>query len=150
MKSLTFALILVSASIISSCQQTNGQDQKQVNRSKAKPASEWKKQLSSDTYDIMVDKGTESPFKNAYWNNHQKGIYVSAATGDVLFSSDDKFDSGTGWPSFTQPVDMSKIEIIKDNSYGMVREEVIEKSTGLHLAMYLMTDLQTVAAKGTA
>jgi peptide-methionine (R)-S-oxide reductase len=52
----------------------------------------------------MVNSDTEAPFKNAYYDNHQKGVYVSAATGDVLFTSDDKFDSGTGWPSFVKPV----------------------------------------------
>jgi methionine-R-sulfoxide reductase len=81
----------------------------------------------------MVESGTEPPFKNEYWNNHEKGVYVSAATGDVLFSSDDKYDSGTGWPSFVKPVDSKKIAIVKDYSYGSVREEVVEKSTGLHL-----------------
>uniref|UniRef100_UPI0025F0140D peptide-methionine (R)-S-oxide reductase MsrB n=1 Tax=uncultured Mucilaginibacter sp. TaxID=797541 RepID=UPI0025F0140D len=78
-------------------------------------------------------RGTEPPFKNAYFDMHEKGVFVSAATGEVLFTSDDKYDSGTGWPSFVRPVDPKKIEIIKDNSYGMSRDEVIERSTGLHL-----------------
>lgn len=81
----------------------------------------------------MVEQGTEPPYHNAYWDNHKKGTYVSAATGEPLFSSDTKFESGTGWPSFWAPIDTSKIEIRKDDSYGMTREEVIEKSTGLHL-----------------
>ena len=84
-------------------------------------------------YEIMVQRGTEEPFKNAYYNNHEKGIYVSAATGEPLFSSSDKFESGTGWPSFVKPLDPSKIEIVHDSSYGMDRDEVIEKSTGFHL-----------------
>src|SRR5665213_1414085 len=66
----------------------------------AKPNAYWKKVLSPEAYEIMVNKGTETPFDNPYWNNHQKGIYVSAATGKPLFSSDAKFESGTGWPSF--------------------------------------------------
>jgi peptide-methionine (R)-S-oxide reductase len=102
-------------------------------QSKKKPAAEWKKQLTPNQYEIMVEKGTEEPYKNAYWNNHEKGVYVSAATGEVLFTSDDKFDSHTGWPSFVKPVDASKIEVVQDNSLGMSRDEVIEKSTGLHL-----------------
>jgi methionine-R-sulfoxide reductase len=81
----------------------------------------------------MVKRGTEPPFKNPYFNNHEKGVYVSAATGEPLFSSDTKFESGTGWPSFWAPVDESKVTVVKDNSYGMERDEVIEKSTGLHL-----------------
>ena len=102
-------------------------------QSKKKSAAEWKKILTPNQYEIMFEKGTEPPYKNAYWNNHEKGVYVSAATGDVLFSSDDKYDSHTGWPSFVKPVDPSKIAIIQDDSYGMSRDEVVEKSTGLHL-----------------
>ena len=99
----------------------------------AKPNSYWKKVLSADAYEIMVNKGTEEPFHNPYWNNHQKGIYVSAATGKPLFSSDAKFESGTGWPSFFKPIDANNIMILKDTSFGTVREEVVERSTGLHL-----------------
>lgn len=99
----------------------------------AKPNSYWKSILSADAYDIMVNKGTETPFRNPYWDNHKKGIYVSAATGKPLFSSDAKFDSGTGWPSFFQPIDMKNIMIVEDDSYGEVRQEVVERSTGLHL-----------------
>lgn len=102
-------------------------------QSKKKPDAEWKKLLTPIQYDIMVNRGTEEPYKNAYWDNHEKGVYVSAATGDVLFTSDDKFDSHTGWPSFVKPMDKSKIAIVQDNSLGMSRDEVIEKSTGLHL-----------------
>lgn len=99
----------------------------------AKPNSYWKKVLSADAYEIMVNKGTEEPFHNPYWNNHQKGIYVSAATGKPLFSSDAKFESGTGWPSFFKPIDANNIMILRDTSFGTVREEVVERSTGLHL-----------------
>ena len=112
------------------CENTNGQ---QVKRTAAKTATEWKKILTANQYHILVEKGTETPFENAYYDNHQKGVYVSAATGEVLFSSEDKFDSGTGWPSFVKPVDQKKVEIVKDNSYGMDRYEVVERSTGLHL-----------------
>src|ERR1700749_3622881 len=98
-------------------------------QSKKKTAAEWKKVLTPNQYEIMVESGTETPYKNAYWNNHEKGVYISAATGEVLFSSDDKFDSDAGWPSFVKPVDPNKIEIVQDNSLGMSRDEVIEKST---------------------
>ena len=94
---------------------------------------EWRKKLDANAYHIMVDKGTEQPFQNQYWNNHDKGVYVSAATGEPLFSSDSKFDSHTGWPSFFQALDKTKIEIVEDDSFGEVRQEVIEKKTGLHL-----------------
>ena len=102
-------------------------------QSKRKSAAEWKKTLTPNQYEIMVEKGTEPAYNNAYWNNHEKGVYVSAATGEVLFTSDDKYDSHTGWPSFVKPVDPSKIAVVEDKSYGMVRDEVVEKSTGLHL-----------------
>ena len=99
----------------------------------AKPNAYWKKVLSADAYQIMVEKGTEPPFHNPYWDNHEKGIYVSAATGKPLFSSDAKFESGTGWPSFFKPIDPKAIMIVKDTSDGMERDEVVERSTGLHL-----------------
>lgn len=130
MKTLILTAIALSILIAFGCQNTNGQDAK---RKLSKPAGEWKKVLTSNQYHIMVESGTEPPYHNEYWNNHQQGVYVSAATGDTLFTSDDKFDSGTGWPSFVKPVDPKKVAIITDNSYGMSRDEVIEKSTGLHL-----------------
>ncbi|HEU4554394.1 MAG TPA: peptide-methionine (R)-S-oxide reductase MsrB [Chitinophaga sp.] len=99
----------------------------------AKPANYWKNVLSPEAYEIMVNRGTETPFDNPYWNNHQKGVYVSAATGKPLFSSDAKFNSGTGWPSFYKPIDPDAIMIVKDYSLGMERDEVVERSTGLHL-----------------
>lgn len=135
MKKLTWAVVLISMIAAFGCQLSNGQQLKQYNakRKKSKTPAEWKKILTPNQYYIMVESGTEPPFKNPYFNNHEKGVYVSAATGDVLFTSDDKYDSGTGWPSFVKPVDPSKIEIVTDNSDGMVRDEVIEKSTGLHL-----------------
>lgn len=126
MKKLTLFITALCAIMVIGAQAGNAQSKKKTN-------AEWKKILTADQYEIMVNRGTEQPYKNAYWNNHEKGVYVSAATGDVLFTSDDKYDSHTGWPSFVKPVDPSKIAIVKDNSYGMVRDEVIEKSTGLHL-----------------
>lgn len=98
-----------------------------------KTESEWRSILSPIAFDVMVKEGTEPPFKNPYHNNHQKGIYVSAATGEPLFSSEDKFDSGTGWPSFTKPINDKAVIWTKDTSYGMTRDEIIETNTGLHL-----------------
>lgn len=101
--------------------------------SKGKTDAEWKDVLTPEQYQIMVKKGTEPAFNNEYYNNHEKGIYVSAATGDTIFSSEDKFDSGTGWPSFTKPINDDAVIWVKDNSAGMSRDEIVEKSTGLHL-----------------
>lgn len=98
-----------------------------------KSESEWKKILSPVSFQVMVKGGTEAPYNNAYHDHHDKGIYVSAATGEPLFSSEDKFDSGTGWPSFTKPVKAGAIAIVTDSSHGMIREEVVEAKTGLHL-----------------
>jgi len=134
MKKSILAITLLALIGLFSCQNINAQNTKILaNRPKSKTAAEWKKILTPNQYEIMVNRGTEPPFHNAYHDNHEKGYYKSAATGDILFTSDDKFDSGTGWPSFVKPADMSKIEIVKDNSYGMSRDEVIERSTGLHL-----------------
>jgi len=130
MKRSIFALILIGAFALFGCQSHAQNNEK---RPMAKTDAEWKKILTANQYYIMVEKGTEPPFHNAYDENFEKGVYKSAATGEVLFRSDDKFDSGTGWPSFVKPADMSKIEIVRDNSDGMVRDEVIERSTGLHL-----------------
>lgn len=99
----------------------------------AKSDAEWKEELTNEQYQIMVNKGTETPFNNEYNDNHEKGIYVSAATGEPLFSSEDKFESGSGWPSFTKPINDNAVLWIKDNSLGMSRDEIVEKSTGLHL-----------------
>jgi len=133
---LTFFL----ASVLTACSQQNnngkivaGSSEDTKTFPEARPNAYWKKVLSPETYYIMVQKGTEQPFHNPYWDNHEKGIYVSAATGKPLFSSDAKFDSGTGWPSFFKPIDAKAIMIVKDYSDGMERDEVVERSTGLHL-----------------
>jgi len=131
MKRSVLATITLFAIVAAGCQNINGQSKTASRLSK--PPAEWKKVLNDNTYNIMVESGTEPPYHNAYWNNHEKGVYVSAATGEVLFTSDDKYDSGTGWPSFVKPVDSKKIKIVTDKTDGMTRDEVIEASTGLHL-----------------
>jgi peptide-methionine (R)-S-oxide reductase len=93
---------------------------------------EWQKKLSPEQYHIMREKGTEAPFKGKYVNSKEKGIYSCAACGNVLFSSDTKFDSGTGWPSFDQAIPGS-IEMHQDNAFGMNRTEVICAKCGSHL-----------------
>ncbi len=128
MKKIANILAFGALILFFSCQQINGQGKQP---GQAKQAAQWKGKLNENQYYIMVDKGTEPPYKNAYWNNHEKGVYVSAATGEVLFSSADKFDSGTGWPSFVKPVASSKVALVTDADGE--RTEVVEKSTGLHL-----------------
>src|SRR5260221_17231 len=87
-------------------------------------AAELKKKLSLEQFAVTQQCGTEPPFHNAYWNNHKPGIYVDVVSGEPLFSSLDKFDSGTGWPSFTQPVSDTDIVKKTDSALGMERTEV--------------------------
>jgi len=84
-------------------------------------------------YYVTQQCGTEPPFQNEYWDNHEAGLYVDVVSGDVLFSSLDKFDSGSGWPSFTRPVEDSKISENKDTSHGMTRTEVRSSGSDSHL-----------------
>lgn len=89
--------------------------------------------LPSELYRVARGKGTEAPFTGEYWNNHEFGMYHCAVCGTQLFSSDTKFDSGTGWPSFTEPTNLANIELRPDLSLGMSRTEVACKRCGAHL-----------------
>ncbi|MBF8294234.1 MAG: methionine-R-sulfoxide reductase, peptide-methionine (R)-S-oxide reductase [Bacteroidetes bacterium] len=91
------------------------------------------KELSGELFDVARRKGTEAPFTGKYWNSHEKGMYRCAVCGAELFPSDAKFDSGTGWPSFTEPEALEKVELKRDLSHGMIRTEVQCKSCGAHL-----------------
>ena len=95
--------------------------------------AELKKLLTPEQYEIMRKNGTEAPFRNEYWNNHKRGLYVDRVTGEALFSSTDKFDSGTGWPSFTRPIDPSKITEKSDLSHDTTRIEARSKKGDSHL-----------------
>lgn len=94
---------------------------------------DWKKKLSPEQYAVLRMKGTERPFTGKYWNNKETGFYTCAACGAKLFSSDTKFESGTGWPSFTDPMVKENIELRDDSSHFMHRTEVICKKCGGHL-----------------
>lgn len=98
-----------------------------------KTDEEWRKQLTPEQYHVAREKGTERAFSGAYWNNHKDGVYRCVGCGAQLFSSDTKFDSGTGWPSFTQPLDDSNVEMEEDRTLGMRRIEVHCKKCGTHL-----------------
>lgn len=95
--------------------------------------NEWKSKLTPEQYAVMREKSTEAPFSGVYWNTHEAGTYKCAACGQELFASGTKFDSGTGWPSFSDPVNLEHIELRQDDSHGMVRTEVICKRCGSHL-----------------
>ena len=89
--------------------------------------------LSPLEYEVTQRAATEPPFQNRFWNQHEAGIYVDIVTGEPLFSSTDKFDSGTGWPSFSKPIEPDRVLTSTDTSYGMQRTEVLSKSGQSHL-----------------
>ncbi len=97
------------------------------------PDAELRKQLTSLQYKVTQHEGTEPPYANEYWNNKQAGIYVDVVSGEPLFSSLDKYDSGTGWPSFTQPLEPENILTHTDYKLFMARTEVRSKNANSHL-----------------
>ncbi len=98
-----------------------------------KSEQQWKQELPEDVYHVTREKGTEHPFSGKYNNMKDKGMYRCSCCGEPLFKSDTKFDSGTGWPSFYQPVQEDNIENITDSSHGMTRTEVVCNACGAHL-----------------
>jgi len=95
--------------------------------------ADLQRRLTPEQYNVTQCSATEPPFRNEFWNHHEPGIYVDVVSGEPLFSSTDKFDSGTGWPSFFRPYDESHIRRLRDTSYGMVRVEEVCARCGSHL-----------------
>ena len=103
-------------------------------KSYTKPSDQiLRRTLTPMQYEVTQKESTEPPFHNAYWDNHSAGLYVDVATGEPLFSSTDKFESGTGWPSFTRPVEPGRVVDRPDRSFGTVRTEVRSQAGGSHL-----------------
>jgi peptide-methionine (R)-S-oxide reductase len=132
-------MLLVVCTAFTACT-GNGQENHQKPKSTMKAENkvektdeEWKNLLDPEQYRVLREKGTEYPFSGKYYKHKEKGIYVCAACGVELFRSDDKFDSGCGWPSFSEVVDSSKVNYIKDKSLGMIRTEITCASCGGHL-----------------
>jgi len=98
-----------------------------------KSDEEWKKVLNEEQFEVLRNKGTEKPFSGKYYLHKEKGVYVCAACGAELFTSDTKFDSGCGWPSFNNVIDSGKVVFTKDNSLGMSRTEITCARCGGHL-----------------
>lgn len=105
----------------------------QSNEYKKPTKEELKRTLTPQQFNCTQEEGTEAPFNNAYWNHHEDGIYVDVVSGQPLFSSVDKFDSGTGWPSFTQPVETKAIQTKEDRHLGYVRTELRSSAADSHL-----------------
>lgn len=126
MKSLILILIVSLTTL--SCSQAQ---QKQF--AFKKTDAEWKKMLTDEQYRVARKQGTERPYANEYWDNHEKGTYVCVGCGQELFSSNTKFESGTGWPSFYQPLVKKNVEVSDDNTLGMSRDEVHCSRCGSHL-----------------
>jgi peptide-methionine (R)-S-oxide reductase len=98
-----------------------------------KPEEQWRRELTPEQYAVCREKGTERAFTGAYWDNHEKGMYRCVACGSEVFSSDAKFDSGTGWPSFSAPINAENVETEEDHSHFMRRTEVTCAACGAHL-----------------
>lgn len=99
----------------------------------AKTEAEWRAELTPEQYDVLREKGTERAFTGKYWDTTAAGTYRCAGCGTELFTADDKFDAGCGWPSYTQPVEPDVVELAEDRSHFMTRTEVLCAKCGGHL-----------------
>ena len=108
-------------------------DEMKMGQTKIPTDQELRARLTPLQYKVTRQDGTEPPFNNSYWNNHEQGIYVDVISGKALFSSNDKYESGTGWPSFTQPLEPDQIVEKEDRSFFSVRTEVRSKDADAHL-----------------
>ena len=99
----------------------------------AKSDEEWKKQLSTEQYSVTRKKGTEPAFTGQHWNNHEAGVYRCVCCGNTLFSSETKYESGTGWPSFWAPASTESVRTEKDEGHGMIRTEALCAQCDAHL-----------------
>ena len=137
---LVMAVVLLAAAVITAARRGRPQSsaistfEPQEMSDYQKPAAgELKKKLSSEQFAVTQQCGTEPAFNNAYWDNHRPGIYVDVVSGEPLFSSLDKFDSGTGWPSFTKPLEPGNIVEKEDRGFFMTRTEVRSRHADSHL-----------------
>ncbi len=127
---ILFTLLATALIGFSSCaQKTNSLEKFTVSKTDA----EWKKQLTPEQFQVARKHGTERAYSGKYWDNHEKGIYKCVGCGQPAFSSETKFESGTGWPSFWGPLKKENVGETKDNSFGMQRVEVHCSRCGSHL-----------------
>lgn len=130
---LLFGILLSVITPACSQKKAGGEQNQQVKFEVVKSDNEWKKELSPLAYNVLREKGTERPFTGEYWNNHENGTYYCAACHNLLFDSKTKFESGTGWPSFYEPIEKTAVIVGADQSHGMVRDEVVCHRCGSHL-----------------
>lgn len=129
----SFLSLLCLAFLVGACQSTPQEAKKNSSYPIEKTEDEWREMLTEEQFYILRQQGTERAFTGEYWDNKEKGIYYSAATGQPLFSSEHKYKSGTGWPSFYKPIDEDAVQEISDRSHGMVRVEIVDSGSGSHL-----------------
>ncbi len=134
-----FALATVGAATTLSAQATMSHEKQASAQMAPKPAfvkpsdAVLRHKLTREQYSVTQHDGTEAPYRNSYWNNHDAGIYVDVVSGEVLFSSLDKYESGTGWPSFTRPLEPANVHTGSDRTLGMARTEVRSAGANSHL-----------------
>ncbi len=128
-----FLVIALFSSVLASGLCSESPEGKNAMKKIKKTDTDWKKELTPEQYRILREKGTEAAFTGEHWNNHRKGVYRCAACEMEIFSSENKFDSGTGWPSFFCPIQKDRVETKEDKSYGMHRTEVNCPRCGSHL-----------------
>ena len=135
MKNLILLTCLATLAFTGCGQTQNSKNMKTDNKTRevVKSDEEWRKQLTPMQYEVTTHAGTERAFTGEYWDNHDTGMYHCVRCGAPLFSSDTKFESGTGWPSFYAPVAEGKVDENLDTSYGMMRTEVVCHKCGAHL-----------------
>ncbi len=127
------AVFSFGVSLLSDTKKSNTKKESKMEEKIVKSEEEWKKILSEQAYYVLRKKGTERAFTGKYHNNKEKGVYLCAACGNELFDSETKFDSGTGWPSFYQPISSEKVGTESDRSFFMTRTEVHCAKCGGHL-----------------
>jgi len=132
------ALLFAAAALLAAAGLHAADKEKEKITDKSNPAKTWskeelKKRLTPLQYAVTRENGTERAFQNEYWDNHAPGLYVDIISGDALFASTTKFDSGTGWPSFFQPLEKDLIVEKSDSAHGMIRTEVRSKNSDSHL-----------------
>jgi peptide-methionine (R)-S-oxide reductase len=141
MNRIVLIMLVLSMPLLTFCQNRTNTNDMTVNIKDNDPGNypvsrteaEWKELLAPDSYYILRNAGTERPFTGKYFDNKQAGIYYSAATGQPLFVSDTKYDSGCGWPSFFEPIVPGAVFYRRDKTFGMIRTEVVDSRSGSHL-----------------